>query len=119
MIEQRRYDGAVALAFERRDRRGIEEGTRLEVGARRRLALVAVEVRALDPVHRVMRHGIFLAEIFKERRERATDITVDLLNGRTVEHAPAIAAHESPRTTKFYDRTSDEITLDEIGRIGI
>jgi hypothetical protein len=28
-------------------------------------------------------------------------------------------AHESPRTTKLYDRTSDEITLDEIERIGI
>jgi hypothetical protein len=33
--------------------------------------------------------------------------------------AQAIAAHESPRTTKLYDRTSDEITLDEIERIGI
>ena len=28
-------------------------------------------------------------------------------------HARQIAAHESPRTTKLYDRTSDEITLDE------
>ena len=28
-----------------------------------------------------------------------------------------IAAHESPRTTKLYDRTNDEITLDEIERI--
>jgi hypothetical protein len=35
------------------------------------------------------------------------------------EHGQAIAAHESPRTTKLYDRTSDEITLDEIERIGI
>jgi hypothetical protein len=35
------------------------------------------------------------------------------------EHAQAIAAHENPRTTKLYDRTSDEITLDEIERIGI
>jgi|HubBroStandDraft_6_1064221.scaffolds.fasta_scaffold1622126_2 hypothetical protein len=31
----------------------------------------------------------------------------------------AIAAHESPRTTKLYDRTSDEITLDEVERIAI
>jgi hypothetical protein len=30
-----------------------------------------------------------------------------------------IAAHESPRTTKLYDRTSDELTLDEIERIRI
>ena len=30
-----------------------------------------------------------------------------------------IAAHESPRTTKLYDRTADEITLDEVERIRI
>jgi integrase/recombinase XerD len=35
-----------------------------------------------------------------------------MLNGGKLEHAQAIAAHESPRTTKLYDRTSDEITLD-------
>jgi len=30
-----------------------------------------------------------------------------------------MAAHESPRTTKFYDRTDDEITLDEVEWIAI
>jgi integrase/recombinase XerD len=50
---------------------------------------------------------------------RATGITAYLLNDGTLEHAQQIAAHESPRTTKLYDRTSDEITLDEIERIGI
>ena len=35
------------------------------------------------------------------------------------EHAQQIAAHESPRTTKLYDRTSEQITLDEIERIAI
>lgn len=50
---------------------------------------------------------------------RATGITAYLENGGTVENAQAIAAHESPRTTKLYDRTSDEITLDEIERIRI
>ena len=29
------------------------------------------------------------------------------------------AAHESPRTTKLCHRTGDEITLDEVERIGI
>ena len=29
------------------------------------------------------------------------------------------ALHESPRTTKLYDRTGDEITLDEVARIKI
>jgi site-specific recombinase XerD len=50
---------------------------------------------------------------------RATGITAYLENGGTIENAQVIAAHESPRTTKLYDRTSDEITLDEIERIMI
>ena len=50
---------------------------------------------------------------------RATGITAYLENGGTIEHAQQIAAHESPKTTKLYDRTSDQITLDEIERIGI
>jgi integrase/recombinase XerD len=33
--------------------------------------------------------------------------------------AQQIAAHESPKTTKLYDRTSDQITLDEVERIVI
>jgi integrase/recombinase XerD len=48
---------------------------------------------------------------------RATGITAYLENGGTIERAQAIAAHESPRTTKLYDRTSDAISLDEIERI--
>ena len=48
---------------------------------------------------------------------RATGITAYLLNGGTIENAQLIAAHESPRTTKLYDRTGDEISLDEIERI--
>jgi integrase/recombinase XerD len=48
---------------------------------------------------------------------RATGITAYLENGGTIENAQAIAAHESPRTTKLYDRTKDEITLDEMERI--
>lgn len=50
---------------------------------------------------------------------RATGITAFLENGGTIEKAQAIAAHESPRTTKLYDRTGDAITLDEIERIAI
>ena len=44
---------------------------------------------------------------------------VYLENGGTLENAQAMAAHESPRTTKLYDRTSDAITLDEVERIAI
>lgn len=50
---------------------------------------------------------------------RATGITAYLENGGTIEKAQQIAAHESPRTTKLYDRTHDELTLDEIERIAI
>ena len=50
---------------------------------------------------------------------RATGITAYLNAGGTLENAQAMAAHESPRTTKLYDRTGDEITLDEIERITI
>jgi hypothetical protein len=36
-----------------------------------------------------------------------------------LEVAQHIANHESPRTTKLYDRRQDEISLDEIERIAI
>ena len=50
---------------------------------------------------------------------RASGITSYLENGGTLEHAQAIACHESPRTTQLYDRTGDRITLEEIERIRI
>ena len=50
---------------------------------------------------------------------RATGITAYLENGGTIEKAQAIANHESPRTTKLYDRTSDAISLDEVEKIVI
>jgi site-specific recombinase XerD len=50
---------------------------------------------------------------------RATGITAYLEAGGTLENAQAMAAHESPRTTKLYDRTGDEIMLDEVERIAI
>jgi site-specific recombinase XerD len=50
---------------------------------------------------------------------RGTGITAFLENGGTIENAQAIAGHESPRTTKLYHRTDDEITLDEVERIRI
>ncbi len=48
---------------------------------------------------------------------RATGITVYLKNGGQLETAQRIAAHESPRTTKLYDRRHDDVSLDEIERI--
>ena len=50
---------------------------------------------------------------------RATGITNYLEHGGTLEKAQQMAAHESPKTTKLYDRTADAITLDEVERIAI
>lgn len=50
---------------------------------------------------------------------RATGITAYLENGGTIEGAQAIAAHESPRTTKLYDRRGDKTMREEVKRIAI
>ena len=50
---------------------------------------------------------------------RATGITPYLKNGVRLEMARQMPAHESARTTGLYDRRSDEISLDEVERIGI
>jgi site-specific recombinase XerD len=50
---------------------------------------------------------------------RATGIAAYLSNGGALDKAQQIAAHESIRTTKLYDRTSIEVTPDEIERIVI
>jgi hypothetical protein len=42
---------------------------------------------------------------------RATGITASLGAGGTLENAQAMAAHESPRSTKLYDRTSAQAGL--------
>ena len=50
-----------------------------------------------------------------------TGITAYLKNSGKLEVAQhlANANHESPRTTKLYDRRQDEISLDEVERIAI
>jgi integrase len=50
---------------------------------------------------------------------RATRITAYLKNSGKLEIAQHIANHESPRTTKLYDRRDEEISLDEVERIAI
>jgi hypothetical protein len=45
---------------------------------------------------------------------RATGITAYLSHGGALEHAQEMAAHESPRTTKLYDRTKERLTQDEV-----
>ena len=48
---------------------------------------------------------------------RATGITAYLEAGGTLENAQAMAAHESPRTTKLYDRSRERLTQAEVERI--
>jgi len=48
---------------------------------------------------------------------RATGITVYLENAGELEHAQYIAAHESPHTTKLYDRRKENISMNEIEKI--
>jgi integrase len=50
---------------------------------------------------------------------RATGITAYLKNKGLLEHAQTIANHASPRTTKLYDRRSDEISVEEVEKIAI
>ena len=46
----------------------------------------------------------------RQSQFRATGITAYPANDGTLEHAQEMAAHESPRTTKLYDRTKDRLT---------
>lgn len=50
---------------------------------------------------------------------RATGITAYLQNGGRMEVAQQMAAHESARTTGLYDRRGDQVSIDEVERIGI
>ena len=87
-----------------------KSGTLTERALRRNNALDMVKRRAnaAGLSNRVCNHTF-----------RATGITAYLEAGGTIEKAQQIAAHESPKTTKLYDRTCDQISLDEIERIAI
>lgn len=50
---------------------------------------------------------------------RATGITTFLSNGGRLENAQAIAAHESPISTKLYDRTNTPLCMEDVERIKI
>jgi len=45
---------------------------------------------------------------------RATGLTAYLNAGGSLENAQNMAAHSDPKTTKLYDRTGDDISLDEV-----
>jgi site-specific recombinase XerD len=63
------------------------------------------------------RCGAGIAEAIGCHTFRAAGITAYLSNGGALDHAQEMAAHESPRTTKLYDRTKERLTQDEVERI--
>jgi site-specific recombinase XerD len=50
---------------------------------------------------------------------RATGITDYLTNGGRIEVAQRMAGHSNAKTTGLYDRRTDDVSLDEVERIGI
>jgi site-specific recombinase XerD len=50
---------------------------------------------------------------------RATGITAYLTNGGRIEVAQRMAGHSNAKTTGFYDRRNDDISVGEVERIGI
>ena len=76
---------------------------------------------AQSDVHAMIRRRAVAAGIRTANSDatpcEATGITAYVKNGGKLEVAQQISAHESPRTTKLYDRNADTITPDEIERI--
>jgi len=87
----------------------------------RRRELTLTRMHRADVLRMIKRraHQAGLATAVCCHTFRATGITAYLENGGSLEHAQRIAAHESVRTTKLYDRTSDAVRLDEVERIVI
>ena len=52
-----------------------------------------------------------------DRQVQKDQLRVDFTMELQEEHAQEMAAHESPRTTKLYDRTKERLTQDEVERI--
>ena len=75
-------------------------------------SILGIQVSVTVHLRTDMRNTLISCHTF-----RATGITQYLLNNGTLEKAQLMAAHESPRTTKLYDRSKDEVTLDEVERI--
>jgi integrase/recombinase XerD len=90
--------------------------------ARRKTGQLTTNPLFQQDAHRIIRRRAKAAGIetrIGNHTFRATGITAYLKNSGKLEVAQQIANHESPRTTKLYDRRQDEISLDEIERIVI
>lgn len=108
------YIEAAGIAGDRKGplfRSGKGRGGKLsERSLQRRKALEMVKKRAAAAglTDRLCNHSF-----------RATGITAFIAGGGTVDKARQMAAHASTKTTELYNRTGDEITLDEVERIAI
>ncbi|MGH7100783.1 MAG: tyrosine-type recombinase/integrase, partial [Acetobacteraceae bacterium] len=89
------------------------------LGGRGRTQLSAGRMSRQDARRMIVRRAIRAGIVTKLgcHTFRATGITVYLLNGGLLEYAQQMAAHESARTTKLYDRRNDQVTLDQVERI--
>ena len=72
---------------------------------------------ALDMIRRRSRGAGIAVPGLCNHSLRATGITTYIAAGGALETAQTIAGHASPRTTQLYNRTGDDILLDEIERI--
>lgn len=64
--------------------------------------------------------GLENATLLCNHTFRGTGITAYLKNSDSkLEHAQQLAGHANPKTTLLYDRRSDDISLDEVEKIGI
>jgi site-specific recombinase XerD len=100
---------------------GADKGGALfrTLGGRGRKQLSAERMSRQDARRMIVRRAVQAGIITKLgcHTFRATGITVYLLNGGLLEYAQQMAAHESARTTKLYDRRNDQVTLDQVERI--
>jgi integrase/recombinase XerD len=94
--------------FGGRGRKQVIGGRMTRQHARRMIVRRAFEGRDHHPTRLPYRHTF-----------RATGITEYLLNGGLLEYTRQMAAHESARTTTQYDRCNDQVTLDQVERIGL
>ena len=106
-------EGYLQDYIERAGLSGQDEQPLFRTAVRRTKVLTAWRM-----VQRRVRDAGILTEVCNHTF-RATGITAYLDGGGSLENAQAMAAHESSRTTKLYDRTDDQITLDEVEKIGI
>ena len=89
------------------------------LGGRGRKQLTAARMARQDARRMIVRRALAAGIVTSIgcHTFRATGITVYLLNGGLLEYAQQMAAHESARTTKLYDRRNDQVTLDQVERI--